>query len=129
MPKVYVAKCDDYEYSNVNSVITKGIEALGGLDKLIGNKKNVAVKPNLLKMNKPEDCVTTHPSVVQSILQSVVENGCEATIVESSAGAYSKKNIHSIFEATGMSAAAKNAGAKLNDNRSEERRVGKECRL
>lgn len=116
MPKVYVAKCGDYEYSKVNAVIIKGIEALGGPDKLLGTGKKVAVKPNLLKMNKPDDCVTTHPCVVQSVLAAVVKNGNEAKIVESSAGAYNKININAIFEATGMTAAVKKAGAKLNDN-------------
>lgn len=116
MSKVYVARCNDYEYKNVHAAISKGINALGGLELLIGDKKNVAVKPNLVKLNKPEDCVTTHPSVVQSVLVAIVESGRNAKIVESPSGAYSASNLKTIYDGTGMTAAAANAGATLNDN-------------
>ena len=54
MPKVYIARCDDYNYENVKKAVIDGIEALGGIEKLIGGTgKNVAVKPNLLKAHKP----------------------------------------------------------------------------
>lgn len=117
MPKVYIARCDDYKYENVKKAVSDGIDCLGGIEKLIGGTgKNVAVKPNLLKAHKPEDCVTTHPSVVQAVLESVVASSNNAKVVESPSGPYTKGNLNSIYNATGIKKAAENAGAELNEN-------------
>ncbi|MGI5850008.1 MAG: DUF362 domain-containing protein, partial [Christensenellales bacterium] len=116
MPKVYIAKCSDYDYDRVEDAVLKGIEALGGLNKLLKGKHTVAVKPNLLKMHKPEDCVTTHPLVVESVLKAIVGSGRKATIVESPSGPYSIRNLQPIYHATGMVDAVNSAGAALNDN-------------
>lgn len=116
MPKVYVARCEDYEYEHVERAIRKGIDALGGIKKLIGTNKKVAIKPNLLKSNVPEDCVTTHPVVVRGVLESVINSGNTATIVESAAGTYARKNMRTIYASTGMVDVALQTGATLNDN-------------
>jgi uncharacterized protein (DUF362 family)/Pyruvate/2-oxoacid:ferredoxin oxidoreductase delta subunit len=114
MPKVYLASCEDYEYVNVKHAVMRGIEALGGIDKLIGSGKNVAVKPNLIMAKKPEDCVTTHPTVMQAVLEAVIEGGNSAKIVESPAGAFTKGNISNAYDVTQMTVAASNSGAQLN---------------
>ncbi len=114
MPKVYLARCEDYEYKNVKRAVTKGIEALGGIDKLIGSGRKVAVKPNLIMAKKPEECTTTHPVVMQAILEAVIEGGSKAKIVESPAGAFAKSNLSGIYEATQMTEAARKSGAELN---------------
>jgi len=116
MPKVYIARCDDYEYSSVCRAVCEGIEAIGGVEALIGRGKNVAVKPNLLKTNKPRECVTTHPSVVRAVLETVIKPGNRATIVETSSRAYNRKNLDIVYQATGMADVAAQTGAALNDN-------------
>lgn len=116
MPKVYVARCEDYEYEHVGCAISNGLAAFGGIQNLIGTKKKVAIKPNLLKSNVPGDCVTTHPAVVRGVLDCVIDAGNSATIVESAAGTYARKNMRVIYASTGMADVAKQTGAKLNDN-------------
>ena len=39
MAKVYLARCEDYEYDNVKRAVIQGIEALGGIGRLIGSGK------------------------------------------------------------------------------------------
>ena len=114
MSKVYLARCEDYEYDNVKSAVMRGIDALGGIDRLIGRGKNVVVKPNLIMAKKPEDCVSTHPSVMQAVLEAVIEGGNSAKIVESPAGPFTKGNLSNTYEVTQMTTAARNSGAELN---------------
>ncbi len=114
MAKVYLARCEDYEYGNVKRAVTQGIEALGGIDKLIGSGRSVAVKPNLIMAKKPEECATTHPVVMQAIIEAVIEGGNKAKIVESPAGAFAKSNLLGIYEITQMTEAARKTGAELN---------------
>ena len=116
MAKVYLAKCEDYEYANVKSAVMQGIEALGGIEGLVGTGKDVAVKPNLIMAKKPEDCATTHPAVMQVILEALIQGGNKARIVESPAGPFTKGNLSGIYEATQMTAAAESTGAELNFN-------------
>jgi uncharacterized protein (DUF362 family)/ferredoxin len=93
MAKVYLARCEDYEYDNVKRAVIQGIEALGGIGRLIGSGRNVAVKPNLIMAKKPEECATTHPVVMQAIIEAVIKGGNKAKIVESPAGAFAKSNL------------------------------------
>ncbi|MDD5018319.1 MAG: DUF362 domain-containing protein, partial [Eubacteriales bacterium] len=83
---------------------------------LIGNKKNVAVKPNLVLAKASDECVTTHPAVVQSVLEAVVDSGRCAKIAESPGGPYARPYLQAVYQATGIAKAAKSAGAELNDD-------------
>ena len=56
---VCVAKCGEYEQSAVQAAVDRSIAAIGGFGDVIGPGKTVALKVNLLKKNRPEDCVTT----------------------------------------------------------------------
>ncbi len=114
MPKVYVAACGDYEQHNVSAAIQKGIEALGGMDSLLGSSVNIAVKPNLLKANKPEDCVTTHPAIVRAVLEAVTGSGRKAEVVECPSGPFTAASLKTIYKETGIREAAQVAGASLN---------------
>lgn len=116
MPKVYVASCGDYEYRSVSGAIAKGLEALGGLDGLLGEKRNIAVKPNLLKANKPEDCVTTHPAVVRAVLEALNADGRRPSVVECPSGPFTAANLKAIYRETGIREAAEHTGASLNFN-------------
>ena len=116
MPKVYAARCADYDYHRVFETVAKGIEAIGGIDHLLKGKNRIAVKPNLLKAHSPQDCVTTHPAVVQSILQLITDSGRLATVVESPSGSFTARNLETIYETTGIAQAAANAKAALNDD-------------
>jgi len=42
--------------------------------------KNVLVKPNLLGLFKPEQAVTTHPSLVRCVVQYLQEQGAKVTV-------------------------------------------------
>lgn len=114
MPKVYVAACGDYQQQNVSAAISKGIEVLGGIDKLLAGRSSIAVKPNLLKADSPDECVTTHPAVVQAVIEAVIKSGREAKVTECPSGPFTAAALKTIYKATGIKEAAENAGASLN---------------
>ncbi len=114
MHKVYVAQCANYDIDTVRAALTQGIEALGGLESLLGGQQHIAVKPNLLKGNVPDECVTTHPAIVQALLEAMLASGRDAAVVESPSGAFSDKALRAIYDITGMTQAAQSAGAQLN---------------
>ena len=44
--KVAVVACPDYEPAHVKESLQKGLEAIGGLESLIGKEENILLKPN-----------------------------------------------------------------------------------
>ena len=51
--KVAVVACPDYEPAHVKESLQKGLEAIGGLESLIGKEENILLKPNLVRSAKP----------------------------------------------------------------------------
>lgn len=118
MHTVYVARCGSYDIDEIRNALTQGNGALGGLEVLLAGRNAVAVKPNLLKSNVPEECVTTHPSVAQAILEAVRGSGRSAAVVESPSGPLTDKVLRALYDVTGMARAAQAADASLNEDTS-----------
>ena len=55
--KVAVVACPDYEPARVKESLQKGLEAIGGLESLIGKEENILLKPNLVRSAKRERAV------------------------------------------------------------------------
>ena len=83
---VCVVKCGEYEQSAVQAAVDRSIAAIGGFGDVIGPGKAVALKVNLLKKNRPEDCVTTHPLVVAAVARRVRELGARRSSATARAG-------------------------------------------
>jgi uncharacterized protein (DUF362 family) len=67
MGKVGIITSSDYSYDRILMDVEK---LLSGLDILKDMKKSrFLVKTNLLKKNRPEDGVTTHPYVVEGVVR------------------------------------------------------------
>lgn len=114
MHTVYVARCAGYAMPEVRAAVAKGIDALGGLETLLAGRFSVAVKPNLLKGSAPDECVTTHPAVLQAVLEAVRKSGRDAAVVESPSGAFTQKALRAVYNITGATRAARDADAQLN---------------
>lgn len=70
--KVSIQDCNSYD--NVKQVIEKGLKDIGGLNKFIDKNDRVLLKPNLLMSKKPEDSVTTHPSIIEALILILKEH-------------------------------------------------------
>lgn len=118
MHRVFVARCSSYDIDEVRAALVEGVDALGGINALLAGRQIIAVKPNLLRSNAPEECVTTHPAVVQSLLKAVRASGRDASVVESPSGPLTEKVLRALYDVTGMAQAAAAAGARLNEDTS-----------
>ena len=79
---ISIVQCDDYDLDRVRAAVRQAIELCGvGGEFRTGRK--ILLKPNLLSARKPEDAVTTHPSVVRAIGELAVEASCVVRVGDS----------------------------------------------
>lgn len=83
---VAVLRCSDYEYSKVKEAVYSTINMVGGTKSLhISGGDRVLLKVNLLAARKPEDAVTTHPTVAKALTEYFQDAGAEVVLGDSSA--------------------------------------------
>jgi len=93
---VHIEKCDDYDLKTIRHAIEKSLAKIGGLRVKTGDK--VLLKPNLLTTKSPERAVTTHPVIVQAVVELVKDAGGIPFIGDSPSGSPGEE----IWEPTGM---------------------------
>ena len=114
MGQVGITKCDGYDY---NQVIHEVAELLSKLEVLKQLKPGrVLLKTNLLKKNKPEDGVTTHPFIVEGVARYLMARGFTVIIGDSPGGPFNQRILKSIYEASGIAKVAERCGCELNYN-------------
>ena len=115
--RVFLAGCPNYEIDNVRIAVRRILENFGGAEALsAAYGKKVLLKVNLVMALKPEDCATTHPSVVQALSEEFVACGCHVVIADSPGGLYNAAYLKRFYRICGMEEAALASGAELNDN-------------
>ncbi|MGE4282095.1 MAG: DUF362 domain-containing protein [Clostridia bacterium] len=111
---MYIARCQDYDYEHVKTAVFECLNGIEHMKARVKQGSKVLVKVNLLKRNKPEDAVTTHPSIVQAIVEYLQENGCIVMLGDSPGGPYNEKMLRWVYTASGMTEVAKKTGCILN---------------
>lgn len=114
MSRIGIIKCKSYEYEKVIEGVFK---ALNGLDSIKDIEPcKVLVKTNLLKKNKPEDGVTTHPYVVEGVVRYMQEKGHEVVIGDSPGGPFLAGLLKNYYDTAGLTDVAKRTNCELNFN-------------
>lgn len=83
--KVSLIECSDYEVELVKNSLKRGLDLLGGLSKFVSQGDKVLLKPNLLDAKPIEKAVTTHPAVIEAMIQLLTEMEVEILIGDSPA--------------------------------------------
>jgi uncharacterized protein (DUF362 family)/Pyruvate/2-oxoacid:ferredoxin oxidoreductase delta subunit len=109
--KVSIARCVDYTLDNVRSAVKKSFAQMGGLEKFVKKNQSVLVKPNLLSAKDPSRAITTHPAVVQVVIEEVQKIGATPILGDSPGGV--ERGVKRVWENTKMSEVAGSTGAKL----------------
>lgn len=91
--KIFLQPCDSY--FDVGKVLTK---ILLKHVHLFEPGDTVLVKPNMLSARRPEEGVTTHPAVLQTVLRFLKDSKCRAIVADSPASG----NFEKIAEKTGI---------------------------
>jgi uncharacterized protein (DUF362 family)/Pyruvate/2-oxoacid:ferredoxin oxidoreductase delta subunit len=106
---VAVMDADRYDAELVARKVSAALEALGIA---IPRGARVLVKPNILAQNRPSQCATTHPAVVDALCAILSDSGCLVTIGESSAF-WQPGHTRRAFETSGIARIARKYGARL----------------
>lgn len=114
MSKVFIEKCESYEYKKVEEIIFSGMGQMEELENRIFKGCHVLVKPNLLRGNKPEEGVTTHPVVVEAVVRYLKKKGCIVTLADSPGGPFTESALRAVYKNTGLAEVAEKTGCALN---------------
>ncbi|MEA4900693.1 DUF362 domain-containing protein [Desulfitobacterium sp.] len=112
-PKVVVKYCPEYT-ADVEKILRQGLQGLGEMSVFVKPGQKVLLKVNLLMKKRPEEAVTTHPSVVEAVVHLVQEAGGIPIIGDSPGGPYTTGALQGIYARSGMKEVADRTGALLN---------------
>ncbi|MGR3303899.1 MAG: DUF362 domain-containing protein [Candidatus Scalindua sp.] len=83
--KVSVVKCTNYSKEDIRNAIDKTFSYFGGIETIVKKGSKVLLKPNFLKESDPEECIITHPTVIEMVAEKVLEAGAKPIIGDSPA--------------------------------------------
>ena len=105
---VYLQRVSEYDVTAIEKAFDAGVEHIG-LD--LAGKKSAVIKVNIVQPRKPEMGVSTHPAVVEAIINSLRRRGVTSiTIAEGPALAV---DVAKAFRESGFTSLAKRLGVKL----------------
>ena len=108
MAKVSVLKCNSYDKNLVYKTIKSSLKLI---DFKFKKNSKILLKPNVLNPYRPEEGITTHPAIIETVCRLLKENKCKITIGDSSG--FFKGGTKKAFKVTGIEEAAKKCNAKL----------------
>jgi uncharacterized protein (DUF362 family)/ferredoxin-like protein FixX len=112
--KVAVIRCLDYDPEHVKEAVSRAIDLLGGVTQFVAPGDRVLVKPNLLSARLPEAAVTTHPAVVEAVIDLWKAAGAEVILGDSPPIAGEKEaSYRRLMQNTGMLGVAERTGARI----------------
>ncbi len=100
MTKISLIKCSSYQPEEVKAAVKRALDLLGGMSHFVQPGNKVLLKPNLLSAQPPEQAITTHPAVVEAVIELVKEAGGIPVLGDSPAGAI--KSLDDFWSTTGM---------------------------
>lgn len=112
---VAIKYCPAYR-ADVENTLRAGIDEIGGIAKFVKPGQRVLLKVNLLMKKRPEEAVTTHPSVVEAAVHLVQEAGGIPVIGDSPGGPYTMGALQAIYARSGLRDVAERTGALLNED-------------
>lgn len=99
MHRVAIVKCETYDVDVVKEAIKKGLDLL---DFEFPRLNKVLLKPNLLMKKRPDEAVTTHPSVIEAAVKIIQEKADKIVIADSPGGPYTRRRMEAIYQVSGL---------------------------
>lgn len=115
---VAVVRCKTYNVEAVKPALEEAVNAVNGLD-FVKSGMKIIIKPNLVSFKKPDAAATTHPALLEALVEMLLARGADVTIGDSPGGPHSLPLLNRVYTATGMDRLEK-LGAKLNRNMNEK---------
>lgn len=95
--------------------VDRALEALGGINKLVGKGMRVVIKPNIGWNVPPEGAANTHPRVVKRLVEHCVAAGAKEVIVFD----HTCDSWQAAYKNSGIEEAVKSVGGKIIPGNSE----------
>lgn len=113
--KVVIERCPDYSGETPGKALERTLSHLGGIEEFVKPGQKVLLKPNLLRKARPEEAVTTHPTLVKAVVKLVQRAGGKAIIGDSPGAAlpHSRNTLIRLYRACGMASVAEETGSEL----------------
>jgi uncharacterized protein (DUF362 family)/NAD-dependent dihydropyrimidine dehydrogenase PreA subunit len=111
--RVALSRCLNYDPERVDASVNKVAELLGGIESMIKPNSKVLIKPNLLLDTQPQDCITTHPRVVESVIRLVKKTNAHIYLGDSPSVFGHKRDFDRVYEVTGMKDACERQGVEI----------------
>ncbi len=108
---VAVERCDGYQPDGIRKALHNVLEPFGGMKAIVKPRQRVLLKPNLLSAKAPPRAITTHPNLVEAVINEVRKAGGEPFIGDSPGGAV--RGIKRVWQNTGMEEMAGRANVEL----------------
>lgn len=109
--KVAIAACSVYDRETVYEAIRSALEPLGGLEAFVRKGQTVLLKPNMLSAREPDRGVTTHPCVLETVIEMTKSLGAKVRVGDSPSGAI--KGVKRCWKNTGFLEVCERTGVDL----------------
>ena len=109
---VSIVPCNTYGDDEVEKALISLLDPIGGLD-WVKSGMRIAIKANLVTFAKPEEAVTTHPSLICTLVKILCEKGARVTVGDSPGGLYNAAFLNRVYSVCGLRA-VEEAGGELN---------------
>jgi uncharacterized protein (DUF362 family)/NAD-dependent dihydropyrimidine dehydrogenase PreA subunit len=116
--RVAVVSCPSYEATDVERAMAEGLRLVGTLPAVLGARRRVLLKPNLLHGDDPARASITHPAVLRAAALAFVRAGCEVSYGDSPA----VQKPRTAARRCGYEAVARETGMALADFETGEER-------
>jgi len=112
--KVYIVQCKGYD--EIEHKLSNLFNLMGGMERFAKQGEKIVLKVNLLREARPDEAVTTHPSLVAAVAGLTKVAGAEPVIADSPGAGYlyTAKTLDKIYRTSGMHQAAQEAGIEVN---------------
>ena len=117
---VTIRACNSYSPEVVDKALDQSLQDLGGLESFVQAGETVLLKVNLVIGKGPEKAATTHPALVAALARKLIALGCRVLIGDSPGGPFNPATLKIQYQITGMADAAKESGAELCYDTSQE---------
>jgi len=111
--RVALARCESYELPVLEKSIKKLLGLLGGIGEFIKSGDRVLIKPNLLSGSSPEKAVTTHPNLVEAVVNIVKEAEGIPAIGDSPGERVTFTGLTRAYRTAGLEEVSRNTGVPL----------------
>lgn len=115
---VIISKCTSYNKEKLKSSVSDIFQKLGNIEKYLNPGDTVVIKPNMLLGKSPDQVVTTHPDLIQQVIDKLNKFECDIVIGDSPGGPFNESRLKRIYEQTGFLKLTDNEKVSLNYNTS-----------